>query len=393
MRRIGLRTRFIFLSLIPAAVLPSACDEASPGDAPVETTDSAGVSIVTSLAPDLPLLLTSDILLSLGGKDTDEESFYRVGSSIVGTDGRGNIHVLDRPAYRIQVFDSAGRHLRTLGREGDGPGELRRPWVLTVASDGRVAVVDMGKRSLMQWGPDGELLEGPRMPDGYFGGEVRWTPSGTVFPLQDRQGQRLALVPASGDARVLAALPATDLEAIELESCGMAFSGMAPVFSPSLVWTTSGSTVVVTAGPEYVVDVFVEGERVRSLRRTVSPRTATAEMAEASLGDGMRVGTPAGERVCDVAEVVEQRGFAPLLPALEALALAPDGTLWAQRYTVDDEPGAVDLFDPEGRYLGTLPPGSPFPIAFLPGSRMLVAERDELDVERLEVRTAKVERP
>lgn len=49
-------------------------------------------------------------------------------------------------------------------------------------------------------------------------------------------------------------------------------------------------------------------------------------------------------------------------------------------------PKPIDVFDREGRYLGTLPAGSPFPIGFLPDGRILVA--DEFDVERLVLRTA-----
>lgn len=97
---------------------------------------------------------------------------------------------------------------------------------------------------------------------------------------------------------------------------------------------------------------------------------------------------PAGERVCDPAEVVEQRGFAPHLPTVGRLALAPDGTLWVQRYSVgEDDPGPIDLFDPDGRYLGTLSDDPPFPVGFLPDGRILFSEKDEWDVERLAVKT------
>lgn len=85
--------------------------------------------------------------------------------------------------------------------------------------------------------------------------------------------------------------------------------------------------------------------------------------------------------------VHEKQGFAPYLPMVKRLAYAPDGTLWVQRYTVAEEPQPVDIFDPDGRYLGTLPDGSPFPVGLLPDGRILVSEKDQMDVERVVVRT------
>jgi len=372
------------------ALSATACGSGEAGGVRVETTDSAGVVIVRNLSPDRPLAFTSEAVRSLGGKETEEESFYRVGSWNVGTDASGNIYVLDREAHRVHAFDSAGHHLWTRGRQGGGPGELQHPFALAVAGDGRLWVVDIGKRSLVHWDPTGELLPSELVPQGYYGGEAKWTSAGMVMPLQDPASGADRLVLLTGDSQqvVLSSIPATDRKPIHFESCGMTFSGMPPIFSPSLVWTASARAVVVARSPEYMLDVYEDGRLVRSVRRDVPPRPATAELARASLGDGMRVGTPMGERVCDPEEAVEQRGFAPHLPTVGRIALAPTGLLWVERYDVGDEPKPIDVFDREGRYLGTLPAGSPFPIAFLPDGRILVAEKDELDVERLVVKTA-----
>lgn len=363
------------------------------GRARVETTDSAGVAIVRSVSADLELSFASEPVRSLGGKETPEESFFHVGAWNVAVDGSGNIHVLDREAYRVQVFDSAGVHLRTLGGQGEGPGELQYPFALAAAADGRVWVLDIGKHSLVHWGPEGEVREAGSVPEGYAGGDVTWTHAGLAIPLRDSTGQRLELVPEAGGPTVLASIPAGEVRALQLESCGMGFSGMPPIFSPALTWTARENTVVVARNPEYVLDVYEGGRWIRSLRRDVSPRTATAALAAASLGDGMRVRVQGrGDVVCDPAEVVEQQGFAPFLPMVAQLALAPDRTLWVQRYAVADEATKLDLFDAEGRYLGTLAEGASFPVGFLPDGRILVSEKDEMDVERLVVRTISLER-
>ena len=81
------------------------------------------------------------------------------------------------------------------------------------------------------------------------------------------------------------------------------------------------------------------------------------------------------------------------MPTLGPLAISPDGTLWARRFTVGSDASPIDIFDPEGVFVGTLPEDSPFPIGFLPDGRILVSETDELDVQRLVVRTVEIGRP
>src|SRR5690606_13429771 len=95
------------------------------------------------------------------------------------------------------------------------------------------------------------------------------------------------------------------------------------------------------------------------------------------------VGTDQGERVCRTDEVVEKRGFAPVIPAISRIALDPQGGMWVRRGGVGDEPRPIDVFAPDGAYLGTLPPETPFPAAFLPNGTYAAVTTDELDVARI----------
>jgi len=44
-----------------------------------------------------------------------------------------------------------------------------------------------------------------------------------------------------------------------------------------------------------------------------------------------------------------------------------------------------DAFASDGEYVSTLPPGSPFPSAFLPDDRIVAVDTDSLDVPRITV--------
>jgi hypothetical protein len=54
-----------------------------------------------------------------------------------------------------------------------------------------------------------------------------------------------------------------------------------------------------------------------------------------------------------------------------------------QRFAIDSTLARIDVFDPEGVYLGTLPEGHPWPVAFAPPDRILFVEQDDMDIQRL----------
>lgn len=99
--------------------------------------------------------------LALGEALNPEEAFYQ--PTYVDTDAAGNIFVLDRGDPRIQVFDPEGTYLRTMGREGQGPGEFAQPAYLTVTADHVVLRADT--RRLSTWTLDGEHLGDVQLTD------------------------------------------------------------------------------------------------------------------------------------------------------------------------------------------------------------------------------------
>jgi hypothetical protein len=59
----------------------------------------------------------------------------------VVADAEGNIFLLDSQLCEVQVYSPDGEHLSTLFREGEGPGEVRRPRNLCLLADGTVGVI------------------------------------------------------------------------------------------------------------------------------------------------------------------------------------------------------------------------------------------------------------
>jgi DNA-binding beta-propeller fold protein YncE len=334
--------------------------------------------------------------LTLGGKDEGPEGFFRVGRGRVGVDAAGNIHVLDSDANRVVVFDSIGRHLRTLGRPGQGPGELTFPVALHVTPDGHVTVLEVTKDGVMRWGPDGSVLptvrvraKGPpqsvAVVDG--GAIYTWTdygPDESPAALADAK-RRMLLQRERGDSiEVLASLELAQPVMAQFAGCGILMR-LPPLLSPELSWTMRGNRVAAISKVEYEITVQ-DGAKRMLVRRDVAPEPTTLEIARREVGDSMRVTGGTSRCAIPPEEVVKVRGYAPMVQAVRAVMLAPDGSLWAQRGGPSQDPAVIDRFDPKGNYLGTLAAGSPMPIAFMPNGDVVAAQKDkESDVDRLVV--------
>jgi hypothetical protein len=79
-------------------------------------------------------------LWRLGGDTDDEDEFFGLISRIT-TDEAGNVYLLDTQLSEVKVFSPAGEYVRTLGREGEGPGEFRRPTGLFFVPGGNLGIL------------------------------------------------------------------------------------------------------------------------------------------------------------------------------------------------------------------------------------------------------------
>lgn len=371
-------------SLVIVACAPG---EATPASA--LRTDSAGVTIAVNDSVDRPLAWTFTERFSLGGEESGPASFYSLWSQAVDVDAAGNLYVLDAPNHRVVVFDSAGAFVRTFGGEGGGPGEMQRPWNLSVTGDGTVSVYDFAKRGLVRFAAEGAPLpprtiiaEGGAPLDG-----LRATTTGLIALRRvygDEAGVRVELATGDSLTHVVASVLQAQGTMHMYSACGGGLN-LPPIFEPEIVWDGADDLLAVNAEAGYVVDLYRGASRVASYRRGTAPRPATPELAARELGEGMRVDFGRGPCVLPVDETVEARGTAALVPAIGRLTLAPDGELWVERRTVGDEPRLIDVFTADGDYRGTLGAGAPAPIAFLPSGDVIAIEQDDFDIERLVV--------
>lgn len=421
------RCRGASLSAAFAVLVPIACGPAADG----------GPGAPSALdAPDRTLTLEPEPVYRVGGFDAPDWALF--GSVTAARfDREGNLYVLDSQAGQVTVVAPDGSFLRTVGKPGEGPGELSSPSRFTVLPDGDVAVFDISHRGFVVYDADGEYLRTVAVdvqaiglpardlshhPSGGavsgLGGRIRVGPDG---PGRDGPPTRpVAYYPLSGEGEARVVYDAWDLpEVPDEERQSLQVSGLGSVnitmpgeraFEPALsVGVVPDGRLVVADSVGYRLKlVDLEGRVVGTLERPVPPTEVTDDirrrererrLAELEEGEGrnMRIvvrGSGGGGGQVDpeaVRRMEEQRleamTFAREIPVIEDLAVEPTGTIWVQRSSgVPGEDGPTDLLSADGEYLGTLPPDGPrIPEAFGPDGLMVRIETDDLDVPTLVV--------
>ena len=76
-------------------------------------------------------------------------------------DSEGNTYFFDRVQSRIEKFDSHGAYVRSIGRRGEGPGEISVPGGFTVLGNDRLLVNDNGSMTSLLFSTEGDYLGAP----------------------------------------------------------------------------------------------------------------------------------------------------------------------------------------------------------------------------------------
>lgn len=309
----------------------------------------------------------------------------------VAVDPAGRIYVLDQQAQEIRVFGADGTHLRTIGRKGGGPGEFAHAIGMRWDAEGRLWVVDTQNARYSAFDTAGVYQMAVRREShftrvpwiGGFDGEGRiWdsamrtdakpderseilvafradpeapAPLDTLW-LPTRQGERFMLLNEHGLPRMSAAVPFT--------------TGIVWHFDPARQHLWSADT------DRYRIALqTVRGDTLRVIERAHEPLSVTAEDRRKAIED-LAWFTEQGGKI-DASRIPSTK------PALGGFFTDDQGYLWVWPSAASEDAGRVlDVFDPNGRYLGRV--RLPFPIGYfrplIVGDRIYAITHDELEV-------------
>lgn len=267
-------------------------------------------------------------------------------------DEQGRIYLLDRQLSQVHVFSPEGEFLRSLSREGEGPGESRQPADLYWTADGDLGLVQGFPARVVRIDREGQPREslplgqsdpsagGFRFAHGalsragafaFSGGEMKMAEGG-VTPVNF-----LSLCNPDGSER-----------ARLLEKTGEDIMRTRRWVEKDEYFVHGGRWTIgydgrIYAAPErdrYAISVFGPGGTPeRRITRDFEQRRRTAEEREASHGN-IRI-VAGGQRV-EIEEQIDD--FEPCIAHLEA---RPDGELWVihSRSATDLPPGVMQIYD------------------------------------------------
>jgi len=198
-----LRASALLLSALGGCAAPQT--DAAPTSV---TVDSAGVTIVTSRAPARDSAATWSVapepLLSIGVVEGDERyMMFRVTSAARLSDG--SLAVANSGTQEVRVYTADGSHQRTIGREGDGPGEFRAVSQLLPLSGDTLLVWDGATFRMIWFAPDGSLIRDATVDRGRITAGLRAPLFGLAVRLLPDGGLRVVLnhlggAPGGGDS-------------------------------------------------------------------------------------------------------------------------------------------------------------------------------------------------
>lgn len=337
----------------------------------------------------LPLWTVTAPDLTIGVLDgADPYVFAGLGSIQALADGSTAAANWSPP--EIRIFDASGRHLRSLGRQGSGPGE----WVQLVK------LFRLGADSLATW----DVVQG-RGPiyaiDGGYGRQVSAPTDGRRVGVAGTFSDGTLLILASSferdpDVTVLRAVYLhADGTGRVLDSIG-AVPQTEMVLIPEIgYWTnrTFSAHGIGAAGPESVWMVDGSSPRLRQVDRTGAPISETTwdpgdrRVTRREIDLHWEQYEARGE---DWVASAQRRRHLPVeeeFPATGRLLVDADGLVWVQVNTRPSQPAERWLVaDATGRLIARVEAPEGFSLRDAAAGSAYGVGRDEWDVERLERR-------
>jgi hypothetical protein len=293
------------------------------------------------------------------GADEDDPLIARIADAIVDEDG--NTYVLDANMSQIHVLDPTGQLLRTMGGEGNGPGEFRNAMQFAFMPQGdigiaemmpgRIVVMDREGQSVNSFklGGPGALMSMPQRFDADTSGLVVGHFGATFGDGKMVSSYSLSRFNADGT-------PVHTLREETEESSGgnISISNNDEKSDFTRRWAIlDGGRVLSYAKPyDYELVMYsADGVKEQVVRREYETRKRTEEELEASrqrAADLQESNDMIGERLIeefdrDIREVYPRSGGGFWVANSHGDVACPEGAL-----------GVFDVYDAAGHYVNTL---------------------------------------
>jgi hypothetical protein len=296
----------------------------------------------------------------------------------------GSLAVATSGTSDVRLYAPDGRHLRTLGRSGNGPGEFRSPWLVFGLGEDSVVVVDL-YRKVSVFGPDGGVREfgagelGGEGPIGQFGDGslLSWKYIRPGTPLTGGEWSQVELL-----RRDLSEGAAKRVRVVDyFRSDG---PGVMNLFAPRASMAAGDTTVWYSRGDALALEeARMDGQVVRIVRLSLPPVLVT-DAHKSRVTDALVEANP-GSNPEDLTRNME---FPESFPAHGSILVDAGGNVWVQDYAPwgsDDSSRTCYVFDADGQFLGEVMTPAGLSLQDIGEDWALGLHRDDLGVERLQL--------
>lgn len=397
-------------ALSSLCILAACAADAAVGDA-ITVRDSSGVAIVENdlLRLDATCSLAGTPTVSIGEEDGDENYLL---SSVSGarrlSDGR--IVLANARSWEVRYYGADGKHIRSSGRRGEGPGEFRQPFTLHTLPGDTVYVGDIRPFRFLVFAPDGEwvrtidakpmMINSPSFPgvldDGrmvlglrdasaFDGDPTEFKMEMLAMQLHARDGTLLDTIATLRNGRYGVILPKNQ----------MVISTM-PFFESYAHANADADRIVLGHGADRELRVLGTGDGTpikRIVRWTGESRDVTSADVDAEKARekaqfeqfGGDAKAPPFARGMYETNTHSARPVADVMPAMNGIRLGTDGRIWIREFykTGDTLPRSWIGFDEEGRFVCRLKTPRFADFEEFGADYLLVVEQDSLGVERV----------
>ncbi len=317
-------------------------------------------------APDTLVLDHPSLIIGRDGGDP-ESLFGDITSVVVGPNGL--VYVADRIGSTVTVFDGDGSLVRTVGSEGDGPGEFRFPNDLAFNTDGHLYVRDRFHLSVFVPRSTSQIADSLVTTVALTPGSSPWSARGRiidgryyspsyVFADGQRQKYHYQVYDLGGHTGDTLFVP--DLPNLEFTGRGAMIRINAQIgrflpgvnrapFEPEASWALNRKgRIVTTPGDRNEFAEWVSPSEVRTLISLGGgPRPVPVSESRDSAQEFRR-------RLDSIPVPIDQvRGMSPLARAANVPAILPEilaihaddmGNVWLRRWPAEHQSGST-VFD------------------------------------------------
>ena len=356
--------------LFALMVLSAACGGQPPAepvatDLPGEefvTLDTTGAVVVTSapLSSDATCTISEEPTLVIGDNEHDDNQWFSV---IRGT-GRlsdGSIVVADHSAAEVRIYDRQGRHLRSMGRSGEGPGEFRQPLGVWVTSGDVIWAGDFRPWRYNVFTAEGELVRQVNLNPVYLNSSRGGGVLDNGFTINARQ--RLGSKPDFSERQsffVEVHDPSGNLVDGPLKMLGPrqgTIRGGPSNFVTSELFGSRpdidavGSTIALVHGSKPEVLLLDQTLDVKMIMRYDDPGQNVTDAHVRAWRANRRERRGDAWRESDDAAVSPDRPVADMFPYISTVKIGRDGRIWVKRHSLPSEDRGWLAFGADGRFV------------------------------------------